>query len=244
MNLPLLCLDFDGVICDSAVESFTSSWMAYFYEYRKEKLNKVSIKSKDSFLALRPFIRYGEDFLLIQEIISNNFHVKVQKDFDKISDVAGSFKLNQFSLLLKKQREKMISENMELWLSLNTIYSHMLEYLLMVMDNNFIHIVSTKDPLLIKKILKYNNINIPNNRIHNTGKNKKLDFIQDLLKLNNIKNAIFIDDQINHLGTNNIEEILVYLPAWGYIKPADINNKTGIQVLSKKEMTDIFKMYI
>ena len=57
----LVFLDFDGVICDSALECLVSSWEAYFRDHGRDAPKAVPVDLKERFLALRPYVRSGED---------------------------------------------------------------------------------------------------------------------------------------------------------------------------------------
>src|SRR5512138_3366484 len=123
-DVPLLILDFDGVICDSLDECFVSSWPAYHTLYRKSPPPKVPITLRDDFARLRPFIRTGEDYLLIQEILTQGKSVQDQAAFDALIAEAGPEKMRIFKELFTKARSELLEKDKRFWLSLNRIYPH------------------------------------------------------------------------------------------------------------------------
>ena len=80
--MALLVLDFDGVICDSVEECFVSSWTAYHGLHRGAPRSEAPDQARASFRAMRPFVRSGEDFVLIQELIATGSAVSSQAEFD------------------------------------------------------------------------------------------------------------------------------------------------------------------
>ena len=61
----IFCIDFDGVICDSIKECFLSS--AHALGHDPEILSDAGNVKFRKFKSLRPFVRSGEDYILIQQ---------------------------------------------------------------------------------------------------------------------------------------------------------------------------------
>ena len=91
-----LILDFDGVICDSIDECFISSWTAYFTLYLGRQPAYMPIGLRRDFARLRPLIRGGEDFMLIQEILEQGGTASRQPEFDAFARAAGRGKMKLF----------------------------------------------------------------------------------------------------------------------------------------------------
>ena len=93
MSTGALVLDFDGVICDSIDECFASSWIAYFDLYLQRHPAYMPVSLRRDFARLRPLVRGGADFMLIQEILDKGENVTRQSEFDAIARAAGEEKL-------------------------------------------------------------------------------------------------------------------------------------------------------
>lgn len=214
----LLFLDFDGVICDSINETIVSSWLAY-YKYLVKKLPlSVPCDYKRRFMLFRPFIRSGEDYLVIQDIIANNTKMKNQKQFDSLLTIIGEEVLQYYKEVFYKARTEIFTTDKKLWLSLNPLYQHMFEVVEKSVLCNKVYILSTKKPEFIQEILQAHALSFDPNRIIYAGQEEKLCIINRVLDQEKKQHAYFVDDQISHLVPNPNSRIKTFLAAWGYIE--------------------------
>ena len=240
--LPLLLgLDFDGVLCDSALECFVSSWLAYHPKYEKEANISIRLDQKAAFFSLRPFIRSGEDYVLIQELLDHGREPAEQESFDREVDNAGSGKMRKYRERFYQGRENLLQSDREFWISLNRLYPHIEEPLKRLYMRDNIHIISTKRSDFIMEILNSRNIPFPINRIHFVDRSNKLELMEELLSVSRYERALFIDDQIDHLTGNTCDNLEVRLASWGYIKKSWLTNTEGIGVVRPIDMDQIFR---
>jgi phosphoglycolate phosphatase-like HAD superfamily hydrolase len=239
----MLFLDFDGVICDSVVECMVSSWIAYYSCYKKETPAHIPLSVKNDFFELRPFIRSGEDYLLIHQLIDEGYTVSNQTDFDFHLKRVGNEKLALYKELIYKVRHELLLNDKDYWLSLNPIYSHMLEPLKKLAHNRYVHIISTKMPKPIIEILRANKIDFPLERIHYAGNKVKSEMIMQLLAEYEQERAVFVDDQINHLIQVQLKNVDLYLATWGYIKKEWLYQSTLVKNLNPAEMVSLAARY-
>ena len=92
----LIFLDFDGVICDSIAETLVSSWLAYYKYIKKQIPTSMTCNFKKRFSIMRPLIRSGEDYILIQDILYHSLSVSNQQDFDRLLKKTGSSTLSYY----------------------------------------------------------------------------------------------------------------------------------------------------
>jgi phosphoglycolate phosphatase-like HAD superfamily hydrolase len=231
---PLLILDFDGVVCDSIEECFVSSWIAYFNLYRGEHPAKVPVTLRADFGRLRPFIRTGEDYLVIQEALFDGVDLSRQDDFDGFAESEGAEKLRTFKELFTRARNELLEKDRKFWLSLNRVYPHVLSIFGRLPQEAPVHILSTKMPQFIKEILSYSRIHIPEDHIHESATKDKLVRVERLLAEGDFDRVIFIDDQIDHLRGNTNPKISVYLASWGYVKPEWLSGAHGVPLIDEE----------
>ena len=223
MNIPkdspfLLLLDFDGVICDSAMECFVSSWRAFRGISGLPADIDAPVDLPEEFLSLRPFIRTGEDFVLIQEILQRGIPVHSQMDFDGVAAGKSEAELREYRKRFYEARTNLLVESREYWLELNMLYSHMKTPLKTASGSDGLRIISTKKPCFIVEILKGNGIFIPESRVYLAPKEGKLPLAAELVEDSELDTAVLIDDQIDHITGNNRKDIQVGLATWGYVK--------------------------
>jgi phosphoglycolate phosphatase-like HAD superfamily hydrolase len=238
----LLFLDFDGVICDSINETIISSWVAY-YKYLEKKIPlSVPCDYKRRFMLLRPFIRSGEDYLVIQDILANNKEIENQKQFDHLLAIIGKEVLQYYKEVFYKARSEIFSSYKKLWLSLNPLYPHMEKVMAKSAACENVYILSTKRTDFINEILQARSLDFHPNRIITAGQEEKLAIISYILDREKKQYAYFIDDQISHLIANSNNHIKTYLAAWGYVEPIWLKQKK-VEILFPKQMIALMERF-
>ncbi len=213
----LLFLDFDGVICDSVNETIASSWLAYHKYVKKRMPVFVARDHKERFMRLRPYIRTGQDYMLIQDIMADNLTVSGQEMFDKLLKKAGKRKMELYKTVFYRARNEIMTERKRLWLELNPLYPHMYEVVKQGGSCKQIYILSAKKTVYILEILKHHVLDFPAQRIIHAGEGSKTDIIGRVLDREKAYMAYFIDDQISHLSANKDSRIKPLIASWGYV---------------------------
>jgi phosphoglycolate phosphatase-like HAD superfamily hydrolase len=214
----LLALDFDGVICDSLEECFLSSWIAYHELYSGEARRDPPQEARRAFARLRPFIRTGEDYLVIQDLAARAEEVAGQEGFDAAARRAGADTLRLFRELFYRARDGLLEGDRRAWLGLNRIYPHMAGFLAGLPLGAPVWILSTKKPRFIVEILAANGINMPADRIREAVREPKLVILETLRAAEGASIAVLIEDQIDAIKGNANPRIRVGLATWGYVK--------------------------
>ncbi len=229
MSSPLqLFIDFDGVICDSAAECLFSSWVAYDRLTRDSDSAggarppsdplSVPVALRARFLHLRPFIRAGDDYVLIQSLLAGNRTPSRQEEFDQARREAGPQTLARYADVLNLVRQELMAHDRDHWLRLNPLYPGMAK-LLRAADWETTWILSTKRPRYIQAILAFHEVPVPPRAILHAAAVSKLETVAAVLDERRAERAALVDDQLDHLVGNDDPRIEVYLAAWGYAKP-------------------------
>ncbi len=211
-----LFLDFDGVICDSLEECFRSSWFALSQTLiGKDPPPEISFPAgyRAQFLLCRPFIRSGEDYLVVHELLGKGIVPSSQAEFDVQLEVLGPEVLLALKLRLYEVRERLLEYHRGLWLSWNPLYAPMKALMLKLSGNRKVRILSTKKAEFIQEILAYENIDWPLDRIIYSSSRRKLDWIADTA---GEEQSLLIDDQIEHLDFSS-SSCDCHLALWGYV---------------------------
>jgi phosphoglycolate phosphatase-like HAD superfamily hydrolase len=213
----LLVLDFDGVICDSIDECYAVSWVAYHALFRKDTAAS-SPAARQNFALLRPFIRSGEDFLIIQEILSTGSAARDQAEFDELSRRAGAEKRALFRELFYQERSEMLARDRDSWLALNRVYPHMKKAFRLLERGAPFYVLSTKEPQFIAEILSANHVELTRERILFSDAEPKLAATERLRAEGGFQDAILVEDQVDHLRGNTNPRVRGLLAAWGYVQ--------------------------
>ena len=240
----LLLLDFDGVICDSAMECLVSSWAAYQSIRGGRDESALPACLKQDFLSMRPFIRTGEDFVLVQDLIDRQIIVRSQKEFDRFAAEKTRDEMDLFRKLFYAARTSLMTSNRDYWLDLNVIYHHMIEPLKELCDRDGLRIISTKRPEFIVEILRAKGIPFPRERVYLSPREGKLALAARLLDESRLDKACLVDDQIDHISGNTRQDMDVNLASWGYVKEEWIRDApAGVAVIDSEEMLVLFNIF-
>ena len=254
----LLFLDFDGVVCDSERECFVSSWLTYRELYGPGTVpERISLQSRRRFRALRPLIRSGEDYVVIQHILAREaaqpgYRGPASQDaFDACRRTLGAKRIATWKRAMAATRDRFLQRDKDGWLGLNRIYPHM-RTLLDGSDLDNVRILSTKAAPLVCEILRAHAIPLPDAAVFHAASNpdgadtRKLDMITAQLDAVPGAHALFVEDQLDHLLDNGDARITTYLADWGYVLPywlgqADQLLCRGVQVIDGGRMAALFQ---
>jgi phosphoglycolate phosphatase-like HAD superfamily hydrolase len=232
----LYVFDFDGVLCDSIRECFVSSWYAYFHYHKGTDPGSVELDRKERFYRYRPYIRTGEDYVLLHDLIERGREIRSQEEFDEEKRAAGPEFASRFRSLIYRTREEFLSNDREWWLSLNPLYPGLHGSLVRIAERPDTVILSTKRPDLIAEILGAAGIDWPGSRIHHSGETGKLPFVSKLRAEVGAREAVFVDDQRDHLMHGSDPAVRCFLAVWGYVQPQWLS-EPGPELLSLRDFT-------
>jgi hypothetical protein len=159
----------------------------------------IALADYAAFRALRPFIRAGRDFVLVQEMLADGLSAADQDEFDERVRRAGEEKLGTYDSLLYQVRDDLLSREPQTWLGLNRPFGSLASALRDAAGKSSVWIVSTKRPEYIRRILAHWTIDWPLDRIVFPGGRTKIDVITGLMEENDIAEGVFVDDQPDHL---------------------------------------------
>jgi phosphoglycolate phosphatase-like HAD superfamily hydrolase len=225
MRAGWLFLDFDGVICDSLEECFQSSYLADHGPGIGEALPPpapADAAYRAAFRACRPFVRSGEDYIVLHRLIASGKAPGGQAEFDAALASVGPEGLAKIKSGLYAVRESLLAKHRETWLGWNPLYPGMAEALNRLAPNPRAFILSTKKAEFIAEILAHQSVLWPAERIIYSGKERKLDIVGTMA---GGESSILIDDQVEHLDFAH-PSCSCYAALWGYVTREAINEAT------------------
>ncbi|MGA2975711.1 MAG: HAD family hydrolase [Spirochaetia bacterium] len=234
-----LVLDFDGVICDSVEECFVSSWTAYHILFRKEPAAEAPPAARHAFSRLRPFIRTGEDFVVIQDIIARGDAVSDQKGFDAAARRASADTRRLFRDLFYQARTTLLERDRQAWLGLNRIYPHMAAAFARMPRGAPVWILSTKKPRFVAEVLAANGISVREGHILASEDEPKLSAVEGLREREGFPGAILVEDQIDAIKGNTNPRIRVFLATWGYVKEEWLEEPAAVPLLKPEGFLEL-----
>lgn len=231
-------LDFDGVLCDSLPECLVSSWVAYWGHLKGSLPDRVSLALHRTFYAIRPYIRSGEDYVLIQELIDAGAAIHCQEDFDAQLARKGPQTMQRYKDLFYRARAELLQTQRPYWIGLNRIYPFLLPDLRRWAASPGFVILSTKKASFILEILGANGVAIEPARVRHCDSQGKRRAIAQIARGLACRRVLWIEDQVDYLLARDEElaglEVKGCLAAWGYVKPEWLH--LGLEVLSPGDL--------
>jgi CMP-N-acetylneuraminic acid synthetase/phosphoglycolate phosphatase-like HAD superfamily hydrolase len=222
-NQSVIFLDFDGVIVDSAKESYA---IAMLTTGRIKTLSDLDLNSEhaERFLNQRCHIGPAWNYYYLLKSIDENKDLSFP---ELLSSQAGTA-AKKFQEQFFATRQVIRNHFWDDWLGLNEIYNGSNIFIDLINENNNIVIVTTKDAPSVKALLeKYGvsrEVAIYDAKYYEDFGCKSL-FMDDFIKKNHIKTSLFIDDSISHLDKCNwIENLKTVQARWGYVLPDDYSD--------------------
>ena len=222
MPATLFALDFDGVICDSALETGLSAWRAARRIW-PELAAEIPAPLLDNFRRVRPALETGFESILILRALLDGIPVAslLSGLSAQINAVKRQYQLDDDRLktLFGTVRDQWIDEGFAGWIANNPLYPGIADFLRQIPAEQLL-IITTKQERFVSAILDANGISVTAGRIYGLERQRsKNAILSDFADQHN--GAIcLVEDRlptlqkvINEPRLNNID---LWLTDWGY----------------------------
>ena len=224
-NSVIYALDFDGVICDSAVETGITGWKAanVLWDDMPEDLPPQPLI--DQFRHVRPIIETGYEAILVMRMlyegeklnaIFTGFSLKKEEMVEKSGKNTDFLKK-----LFGETRDAWILASLDEWVRMNPLFPGIAEKLRILDKQGPWYIVTTKQERFVTRILEFNHIQLPEHRIFGLDRNRsKEETLIELLHHHPGEIIYFVEDRLptllKVLQNDKLENIKLFFAAWGY----------------------------
>jgi len=222
-------LDFDGVICDSAIETGITGWQAAraLWDDMPEHAPDAII---NAFLQARPIIETGYEAILtvrllylqesLDSICSNR-----GESFTKLMQSRG-LTIEQLKTLFGQTRDAWIARDPIHWTTINRLYKGIAEKLQHLDPQTPWYIVTTKQERFVKIILDAHGIALPESAIYGLDCNlSKAQVLEQLLIRHPHCACHFVEDRLPTLlaikDNTALTKVNLMFALWGYNTPED-----------------------
>ena len=223
-NSIIYALDFDGVICDSAVETAITGWKAAgsIWEDMPETAPQVMI---DRFRLIRPNIETGYEAILAMRLLYLGETIEsLDSGYgDKIQALLTEAKVTIDGLkkLFGQTRDVWIANDLADWVNMNPLFAGVATKLRKLGQRCPWYIVTTKQERFVKQILKANAIELADERIFGLDRNmSKVEVLKGLLKTHPNETIYFVEDRLptlfNVLKADELDCVNLIFALWGY----------------------------
>jgi len=250
----LILFDFDGVIIDGMDEYWQSSLIAcekYLKSPEIEKGFDINREVSDTFIAIRPWVKYGWEMVLItheickkDEPLNNPKRENFIKNYKhNCQAILNRNSWNPYILQrsLDNARNYQIKLDKNAWLKLHRPFGEIKNFIQRLQISGIkIGIITTKGKIFATEIL--HQLKIYPELIFGYEDGKKVDIISRLIKEFEIQG--FIEDRketlMKLITKKKLKSIPYYLASWGYVKANDLLDiPQEINVLKLKDLKDL-----
>ncbi|MYM62864.1 HAD family hydrolase [Pseudomaricurvus sp. HS19] len=209
-------LDFDGVIFDSVVEAYA---IALLTTQRIKRLDELDLSSEHSrrFMAQRYLIGPAWNYhYLLKSIDDGNDECFT----DYLPSEPGA-SAKDFQAAFFATRQVIRNNFWQEWLALNRMYDGAEKFVEYINNSQNIVIVTTKDKTTVNALLQNHGLArdleiFDAKTFEEYG--GKANFMDDYIKRNHIREALFVDDSEQHLEKCSwVERLKVMQAKWGYV---------------------------
>ncbi|MEQ1636238.1 MAG: HAD family hydrolase [Methylococcales bacterium] len=228
-HTPLYALDFDGVICDSALETGMAGWKTALQIWDDMPTRQPQALSAQ-FRQARPILETGYEAALIMRLLFQGESAEsILKHFteQKPAIIASTGRdISRLKELFSSTRDIWIQNNLEEWLTLNPLFPGVAEKLTALNQQGSWYILTTKQERFVTQILNANDIFVPERHIF--GLDRKINKDEVLISLvaqHPNTEVIFIEDRLPALlsvkENTRLQGVNLELADWGYNTPQD-----------------------
>ena len=232
--MKVLALDFDGVISDSALESFVVALRTFQALNPDSALSEAAGRLRDAtseairahplfagFVDLMPLGNRAEDMGLALQCLSSGREVGDQATWNTLREQAPADFLVAFHQRFYREREMLRHQDFDAWLSLLAPFSSFVDLLRRRQSDCVLALATAKDLVSVELLLEAYSISglFVSSRIVDkeagVSKRAHLGLLQERLEVG-FEDITFIDDKLNHLEDVSQLGVRSVLAAWGY----------------------------
>jgi len=246
-------LDFDGVICHSAVETAMTGWTAAQSLWPDMQDQVISETQIQQFRAVRPCLEFGAEAIIIMRLLQQGIATELlcgdrdefsqEKYHAQLQTVMDTDKLDLDALqtLFGATRDRKIQQDEAGWINNNPLFEGISEKLKTLEQDDWV-IVTTKQERFVQAILQANQIEFDETRIFGLERKLNKQTVLAMLQKEYPERSItFIEDRLptllGVLDNPHLQSITLQLVDWGYNTELDREQarEKGIDVIGLDE---------
>ena len=225
----LYALDFDGVICDSAVETGITGWKAASQIWSDMQGPAPSVLI-EQFRLLRPIIETGYEAILAMRLLhlGNSVDSIYSSYADKTQALLAQAQVTTDDLkkLFGQARDTWIADDLADWVAMNPLFAGVAEKLQQLGQRHSWLIITTKQERFVKQILQANAIELADQHIYGLDRNlSKVEVLKNLLNQQPEQAIYFVEDRLptllNVAKQPELASVKLIFALWGYNTEAD-----------------------
>jgi len=242
----LYALDFDGVICDSAIETGITGWKVACQLW-PDMPTETPPDMLEKFRQVRPVMETGYESILIMRKLFEGIapRLLLEQFKTQIKTIIRRDELNVTGLKRRfgEQRDSWIHDHLDEWIMMNPLFEGIAEKLRQI-DTSSTYIITTKQERFVSQILKAHNIVFSAEHIYGLDRDlSKQQVLAHLSEHHRDQQIMFVEDRLPTLldviNDDRLTKVQLYFADWGYNTDQDklaAKEQTSISTISLAEM--------
>lgn len=246
MTNKIYALDFDGVICDSAIETGTAGWkVAQTLWTDMPSVMPAELMAK--FRQVRPIMETGYEAILIVRLLfegmDNDSLISAFHHQMEALMIRDGLTVDELKEIFGHTRDEWIAQDFDSWIEMNPLFDGIADKLQHIdTDNSFI--ITTKQERFVDHILSANHIHFPLAQIYGLERNlSKMQILSDLSQERPQDEIVFVEDRlptlINIITDDRLDKVRLYLADWGYNTPQDRDSAASTKRIQTISLADL-----
>jgi len=235
---PIYALDFDGVICDSAIETAITGWKVASHLWSDMAGTVPTEQHIDQFRQLRPQLETGYESILFMRLLQQgesveNIRINIASFLKELAGDTDALKK-----LFGQTRDQWIEQARAEWLEMNPLFGGITDKLQQLNGSPW-YIVTTKQERFVEEILKVNQVHLePENIFGLDAKMSKQAVLLALQEKHGDTPLCFVEDRVQTLvdvlDNPKLKTLKLQLADWGYNTQQDkeLAKTKGIPLVS------------
>lgn len=230
MAQPLLyALDFDGVICDSAVETAITGWKAASQIW-PDLPAKPPMLYVEQFRQLRPALETGYEAILAMRLLQQGAAVEtIYNQYQGLTHdlmEQARVSIEELKQLFGATRDQWIAADLADWVAMNPLFPGMASFLNQLNQQQAWVVITTKQERFVKQILTANGISLADEHIYGLDRNlSKVEVLRNLLNQQPELKICFVEDRlptlVNVAKQADLQTVDLVFATWGYNTATD-----------------------
>jgi len=237
--MPVIALDFDGVLCDSARETGITGWKAAgaLWKDMAEPLPPQPLL--DGYCRTRPVIETGYEAIAMMRLLKDgedprdlieSFPLRLPGTIERTGTDAAGLKH-----LYGAVRDRWIREDAKGWLSLSPLYPGTAEALKGMPPEIDCYIVTTKQERYVAQLLAHNGVRFAAEHIFGLDRGMaKESVLRELMERHPGRQLHFVEDRLatlkRLLAQRDFEMLQLHLASWGYNTEAERREAASLKI--------------
>jgi len=226
---PLLVLDFDGVICDSAPENAATAWrVCQFLWPERFPAGPVPPEAIPRFCAVRPYMETGYQAILMTRLMQEGAPAEQYTTSLAQWQPRNLARLGlakpELQKLFGAERDRWIATDLDGWLSYNRYYGGAAEALQTLRERARVVILTTKERRFVQQLMRREHIDFAAEDIYGLHEivNKETTLAQ-FVNSGEYSSVTFVEDRLatlqRTLAVPALADLRLAYATWGYTTP-------------------------